>query len=57
MLRFKTNVFQPLVVYNGHGIENIGLRKIHSKTFSNASGVEDGRYNKGLIFNGNILEI
>lgn len=44
-------------IHNGHGIENIGLRKIHGKTFSNAAGVEDGKFSKGLIFNGNILEI
>lgn len=42
-------------IHNGHSIVNTGTRKydIKDTIFSNASGVEDGKFDKNIVFHGN----
>lgn len=44
-------------IHNTENIINIGTRKIKEVLFSNSAGVEDGKYEKGIIYNGTIIEI
>ncbi len=60
----KVHEINPKLFLSGHihnmpGVANAGTRKLHNlnTTFSNASGVLDGKFDYGLINNGSILEI
>ena len=46
-------------IHNGHGIVNTGIRKYDrcQTIFSNASAVEDAKFDKGIVFNGNIITL
>ena len=53
----KLHLFGHL--HTGHELINTGIRRYNmfETIFSNASAVEDGKFDKGIVFNGNIIEI
>jgi len=57
--RLKPKYFLSGHIHNFKDIINTGFRHLpdYGITFSNAAGVEDGRFDKGLIYNGNVFEI
>lgn len=44
-------------IHNNKDIINTGILVREGVKYSNATGVEDGRFNKGLVYNGNIIEL
>ena len=59
LYRVKPKYFLSGHIHNFEDIINTGLRHLpdYGITFSNAAGVTDGRFDKGLTYNGNIFEI
>ena len=44
-------------IHNFKSIVNIGCRELNGIRFYNGAAIEDGRFDKGVIFNGNIIDI
>lgn len=44
-------------IHNNYEVENAGIKIVDGVTFVNASMVKDGAFNKGLINNGQIVEL
>lgn len=59
LYRVKPKYFLSGHIHNFEDIINTGFRHLpdYGITFSNAAGVTDGRFDKGLTYNGNIFEI
>ena len=57
--RIKPKYFLSGHIHNFEDIINTGFRYLpdYGITFSNAAGVEDGRFDKGIVYNGNVFEI
>lgn len=57
--RVKPKYFLSGHIHNFKDIINTGFRHLpdYGITFSNAAAVEDGRFDKGITYNGNIFEI
>jgi len=57
--RIKPKYFLSGHIHNFEDIINTGFRHLpdYGITFSNAAGVEDGRFDKGIVYNGNVFEI
>lgn len=57
--RIKPKYFLSGHIHNFKDIINTGFRHLpdYGVTFSNAAGVEDGRFDKGITYQGNIFEI
>ena len=57
--RVKPKYFLSGHIHNFKDIINTGFRYLpdYGITFSNAAGVEDGRFDKGIVYNGNVFEI
>ena len=59
LYRVKPKYFLSGHIHNHKDIINTGFRHLpdYGITFSNAAGVEDGRFDKGIVYNGNVFEI
>ena len=44
-------------IHNGHGITNTGIRIMDDVIYSNATAVTDGKFEDGITFNGNLIQI
>ena len=44
-------------IHNGHGIINTGIRIMDDVIYSNATAVTDGKFEDGITFNGNLIQI
>ena len=57
--RVKPKYFLSGHIHNFEDIINTGFRYLpdYGITFSNAAGVTDGRFDKGITYNGNVFEI
>ena len=58
LYRVKPKYFLSGHIHNFEDIINTGFRHLpdYGITFSNAAGVTDGRFDKGLTYNGNVFE-